>query len=576
MKLHLGNSALTAAWLVVAPFAAQAAESSTPAQAAAPTITSFTPTSGPLGTRITVNGTNFGGATLVAIGGTPASFSLSSATKLTATLPATASGAIAVTTPGGTGTSSTFTVTPGLVLSTATGRESQGITITGAGFAPYNSIDVYFDATDVALAVSNNLGVVSIAIQIPATAQPGTHWITLDSRASHIAAQSQFLVNTNWSMQGFSANGLGSNPYENTLTTSNVAGLTTAWTQPSGGYGNPSPFIEANGNLYVGDVLGDIYAYSGTGALLWHAQPSGADFQSVSPAASASLVYFASGTTVYAYPLSCHVNGALCTPTWTITITASASAGLTLFQGTLYVPASDGYIHPVNPTTGVAGTPFTAFGANGTPVTSQVSFDFGGGYYFAQGNVFAYRTNVGASGTYNYAAAVSTPAVSQGHLYFTTADGMVHEFGGWSAATSGTGCAPQPAVANDLVFAGGCTSITAYEAGQGTEYWSVTTPGQVVGLSVANGVLYGCVYTNYNGQLFAYAASYGGLLWSGGACTGAPVIANGAVYGALGTISAHTLPGISPTYASRRPAPSTLTPNVSLRPQHTPDSAAAQ
>jgi hypothetical protein len=82
--------------------------------APAATLTSFTPASGPVGTSVTLTGTNLSGATAVAFNGTAAaSFTVVSATQITATVPAGATtGTIAVTTPGGTATSAaSFTVT---------------------------------------------------------------------------------------------------------------------------------------------------------------------------------------------------------------------------------------------------------------------------------------------------------------------------------------------------------------------------------------------------------------------------------------------------------------------------------
>jgi uncharacterized repeat protein (TIGR03803 family) len=79
-----------------------------------PLITSFTPASGPVGTAVTITGTGLTGASAVTFGGVKAAtFSAKSATDVTADVPTGAkTGAIAVTTPGGTATSAkTFTVT---------------------------------------------------------------------------------------------------------------------------------------------------------------------------------------------------------------------------------------------------------------------------------------------------------------------------------------------------------------------------------------------------------------------------------------------------------------------------------
>ena len=69
-----------------------------------PTITSFTPTSGGTGTSVTITGTNFTRATAVKFGGTAASsFTVDSATQVTAVVGSGATGKVTVTTPGGDG-----------------------------------------------------------------------------------------------------------------------------------------------------------------------------------------------------------------------------------------------------------------------------------------------------------------------------------------------------------------------------------------------------------------------------------------------------------------------------------------
>jgi hypothetical protein len=91
--------------------------SSTPPPA--PTITDFSPTSGAVGTSVTINGSGFTGTSAVAFNGTSASFTINSDSKITATVPSQAStGPISVVAPGGTVASPTsFTVTTASSLS---------------------------------------------------------------------------------------------------------------------------------------------------------------------------------------------------------------------------------------------------------------------------------------------------------------------------------------------------------------------------------------------------------------------------------------------------------------------------
>jgi kumamolisin len=81
----------------------------------APTVTSFSPTSGAVGTSVSLTGTNFTGATAVRFNGTSATFTVNSATSISTSVPTGATtGPISVTNASGTGTSATsFTVTGG-------------------------------------------------------------------------------------------------------------------------------------------------------------------------------------------------------------------------------------------------------------------------------------------------------------------------------------------------------------------------------------------------------------------------------------------------------------------------------
>lgn len=113
-----------------------------------PSISSFAPTSGPVGTTVTITGNTFSGASSVTFNGAAAtSFTFVSSTTIASTVPVGAtSGPISVTTPGGTATSAgSFTVTAPLPpeitsFSPKVGHTGQQVTITGSNFTGATSV----------------------------------------------------------------------------------------------------------------------------------------------------------------------------------------------------------------------------------------------------------------------------------------------------------------------------------------------------------------------------------------------------------------------------------------------------
>jgi hypothetical protein len=104
-----------------------------------PTISSFTPAGGTVGSQVTITGTGFAGATIVKFGTVSATFTIDSPTQITAVVPPGATkGKIHVLTAGGDAASSTaFKVVPVIFsFSPSSGIVGTVVTIDGSGFVP--------------------------------------------------------------------------------------------------------------------------------------------------------------------------------------------------------------------------------------------------------------------------------------------------------------------------------------------------------------------------------------------------------------------------------------------------------
>jgi CSLREA domain-containing protein len=151
---------------------------------ATPTITSFTPTTGRIGTKITLTGTHFTRASGVMIGSTPATnVTVVSDTSITAVVPTNvAAGAqhITASNPGATSAASTGTFTPTFPKPTITsftptsGIAGVTITITGTGFLGATEVDVGGAAALSFTVVSDT----KITVVVPTLAASGTISVT--------------------------------------------------------------------------------------------------------------------------------------------------------------------------------------------------------------------------------------------------------------------------------------------------------------------------------------------------------------------------------------------------------------
>jgi hypothetical protein len=112
-----------------------------------PTISSFTPTSAPVGATVSITGNNFTGATSVKFNGSAASYTVNSATSVTTAVPTGAtSGPISVTTAAGTATSAgSFNVIPAPTIASFTptqGPVGKKVTIYGSNFVAVSTVNL--------------------------------------------------------------------------------------------------------------------------------------------------------------------------------------------------------------------------------------------------------------------------------------------------------------------------------------------------------------------------------------------------------------------------------------------------
>lgn len=227
-----------------------------------PSITGFSPGSGTVGTPVTLNGSNFTGATVVAFNGTPATPTFVDDTTITAGVPAGAtSGPLSVTTPGGTGTSvDSFTVIPGAPtidgFSPASGSAGTPVTVDGTDLLGATSVK--FNGTSATFTVVNNT---RITTTVPVGATTGPLSVTTPTGMG-TSAGSFSVLTTDPAITTFSSPFTFLDPGQATTLSWSTVNAATVVMQENG---NPAYAINPSGSKVVIPTVTTTYLITATG-----------------------------------------------------------------------------------------------------------------------------------------------------------------------------------------------------------------------------------------------------------------------------------------------------------------------
>jgi outer membrane protein assembly factor BamB len=232
-----------------------------------------------------------------------------------------------------------------ITVSPASNPPNTTIFVSGSGFSAGADVDIYFDTTDLALAVTDETGSFSqIALHVPASALPGEHTVSAVEPSTGANAQTPFRVDTPWAQFHKQASHDGYNSTENVLGPDNVGSLRARWKYRTGFFVHSSPAV-ANGVVYVGSFDNNVYALNAsTGTLLWRYRTG---FYVYSSPAVANGVVYVGSTDNNIYALNAGTGALL----WKYT-TGAVQSSPAVANGVVYVASEDYNVYALNASTG--------------------------------------------------------------------------------------------------------------------------------------------------------------------------------------------------------------------------------
>jgi hypothetical protein len=320
---------------------------------------------------------------------------------------------------------------PAETLSPGSNHPSGTVNVSGTGFGDYEAVDIFFDTTEQQVGVTNGSGSFSaVPITVPASALPGTHYITAIGQRSGDAAQKAFTVRTNWPQLGEGTHMQSTNLYENVLSAGTVSGLDVLWLGATGNAIFSSPAV-SNGVVYVGSDDDKLYAFNATtGAKLWSAT-TGNSIDG-SPAVAGNTVFVGCNDDyVYAF------NGSTGALVWKYQTGNAISGSVTVASGVVYVGSSDGNLYALNATTGAKIWSYNT----GNSIYGGAAFANGMVYFGVYDGMF-YALNA-TNGTLLWSSnlthsVLGAPAVADGSVYIGDNIGILHALNAVTGATRWT------------------------------------------------------------------------------------------------------------------------------------------
>ena len=488
------------------------------ASATAPTVASFTPVIGVIGSSVTLTGANFATATAVDFNGLPvASFTIDSPSQITATVPAAATtGKISVTNPDGIGVSaSNFTVVdPSAPTLSTDGTLTPFSTVLGTASAAHTfTVAGSILTTDVTVSAPSSFEVAIDSVTFGPTAtlpqSGGTASGTISARLAASAPAGSPSGNITVASTGAS--------------TVNVAASGTVTAPILSVALSPTTVAE---NAGAGASTGTITASIAPATNLTVTLISGSPANATVPAS----VVIASNTTVQTFPIDAVPNPSAFTNV-PVLITASA-VGYTNGAATLTVSNTD-----VAPITQISLTSTNTnsytqdFDSLGTATISNVMSPTTG-VQTSLGAVTStnlngwYAAKIGGTGTNSFSIVANDGSSSGGSVYNY---GSTNTNGGTNLNRSLGGLASGTTVAGwgALIKNDTASTLTAVSVSMTAKFWRSSTGTSNNVLTFGYGVVDGAIATTTNFLTATNATALTGLNVVGPA----PVATNGAIDG---------------------------------------------